>query len=251
MKTTNAKCLWLLWIAAGIGFACAASDSASDRKVNNGPPAGSSLTLNIQDQDLNNIADPLDALIEAQLTGGSAPDPFTGVASTVNPIPHMQVKLNFINHSAIKGQVLIQWTMNVPKDVNLKGAVVGVAIADVARAFVLDARGSARNNKDTFKVTTRLKKGVSVADNPTAKVAIKIFLTSDDLQTLATPGDPVNFPDNKLDANTNVETLNVPVLLLARLTANGVNIDKAYSDTPALNYKARVGKTATAKTMGR
>jgi len=201
----------------------------------------------------NGIADSLDKL----MSGGSGGASFGGVTSNGNfmtlGLSKMQVRVNLASASSAAPRqggipirspgtlVSVQAAIKIPAGVSLLDAQVGVAVADVARLFKLDAKGAGRlADRSSFKVSAKMKNGTTIADpkNDAAKCIVKLVLYQADVDAL--------IKDGLLDQDTPKTgiTVSVPVTVLVAIKSS---TSTSYTAEPPLTYKAKKGKTGIGK----
>jgi hypothetical protein len=153
--------------------------------------------------------------------------------STATPqaltLTSMSITLCFVTGKE-KGAINIAGTLPVTANMQLLGQAVVLDVGGVIRPYSLDTKGSIPKGTDKFKLSARAKNGL-VTTAGAAKFRGKLALTATDMQWLVDEG--------RTSADVPGYGVNVPVIVLFTSVE--------YEKNPALEYKAKKGKTGRAK----
>jgi hypothetical protein len=116
----------------------------------------------------------------------------------------------------------------VPAGFSAAGATLEVSIGGVVKTFTLDAKGKAKVGTDQAQLTVKAKRGVVAAQD--ARLSVKLSKGS--------------FASSLVDEGlVNATVADVAVTMPVEIELNG----KMYASAQPQTYKAKAGKTGSAK----
>jgi hypothetical protein len=146
----------------------------------------------------------------------------------VRPVLDLQVLKTAIKLGFVKPKtdsITISGVLAVPDGVNVAGNTIVVSIGGIVKTFVLNGKGAAKSGDDSAKLSYK-----RVSGGGKAKFTIKLGKGDFDSALVAL-------------GLVNETVANKVVVLPVEIVFNGT----AYQAAPALTYKAKAGKSGSAK----
>jgi hypothetical protein len=141
-------------------------------------------------------------------------------------VSRLAIRLDFAKPS--RDSIGLRGTLAVPAGFSAAGATLEVSIGGVVKTFTLDAKGKAKVGTDQAQLTVKAKRGVVAAQD--ARLSVKLSKGS--------------FASSLVDEGlVNATVADVAVTMPVEIELNG----KMYASAQPQTYKAKAGKTGSAK----